>query len=71
MNLGIATERTKGIAELEPMVEFRKGVELLKNEYPQKSLVKLRRAFESDQHNSYYISFLGLHVTHTEQIQNP
>jgi hypothetical protein len=71
MNLGIATERTKGTAELEPMVEFREGVELLKNEYPQKALVKLRRAFDSDRHNAYYISFLGLHVTHSEQIQNP
>jgi tetratricopeptide (TPR) repeat protein len=54
-------------AEPEHMVEFREGVELLKNEYPEKALVKLRRAFESDKHNPYYISFLGLSIARAEQ----
>src|SRR6267378_4450617 len=67
MNLGFATERTKGAAELDPMVEFRKGVELLKNEYPQKALVKLRYAFECDKHNPYYISFLGLSIARAQR----
>ncbi len=64
MNLGFATEST---AELNPMDEFRKGVEFLKNEYPQKALVRLRRAFESDKHNAYYSSFLGLAIARAQR----
>jgi tetratricopeptide (TPR) repeat protein len=67
MNIGFATEKTKGTTELDPMVEFKKGVELLKNEYPQKALVRLRYAFESDQHNPYYISFLGLAIARAQR----
>jgi len=66
MSLGLATTVTKG-TEPDPMVEFREGVELLKNEYPEKALVKLRRAFESDKRNPYYISFLGLSIARAEQ----
>jgi tetratricopeptide (TPR) repeat protein len=60
MKPGLATERTEGTAELDPMVDFKEGIELLKNEYPQKALVRFRRAFECEKHNPYYISFLGL-----------
>jgi len=66
MSLGLATTVTKG-TEPDHMVEFREGVELLKNEYPEKALVKLRRAFESDKRNPYYISFLGLSIARAEQ----
>jgi Flp pilus assembly protein TadD len=48
------------------MVEFREGVELLKNEYPQKALVRLQRAFESDKQNAYYSSFLGLAIARAQ-----
>jgi len=34
------------------------GLELLKNEYPQKALVRLRRAFESDKHKPTIVRFL-------------
>jgi tetratricopeptide (TPR) repeat protein len=67
MNLGIATERTKETVELDPIVEFREGVELLKNEYPEKALVKLQRAFECDKHNPYFISFLGLSIARAQR----
>ncbi len=67
MNLGFATERITGTVELDPVDEFRKGVELLKNEYPQKALVNLKRAFESDKHNAYYSSFLGLAIARAER----
>ena len=67
MNLGFAKELTTDTAELDPMDEFRKGVELLKNEYPQKALVSLRRAFESDKQNAYYSSFLGLAIARGER----
>src|SRR5258706_10987327 len=66
MTLGLVTERTTG-TEPDHMVEFREGVELLKNEYPEKALLKLRRAFESDKRNPYYISFLGLSMARAEQ----
>jgi tetratricopeptide (TPR) repeat protein len=66
MTLGLVTDRTKG-TEPDHMVEFREGVELLKNEYPEKALLKLRRAFESDKRNPYYISFLGLSIARAEQ----
>ena len=65
MTLG-HTESTKD-PEPDHMVEFREGVELLKNEYPGKALVKLRSAFESDTRNPYYISFLGLSIARAEQ----
>lgn len=66
MSLGLATTVSKG-ADPDPMVEFKEGVELLKNEYPEKALVKLRRAFESDNRNPYYISFLGLSIARADQ----
>lgn len=67
MSLGLVTERTKDPAQIDPMVEFRKGVELLKNEYPQKALVSLSRAYESDKHNAYYSSFLGLAIARAQR----
>ena len=51
----------------DPVFEFREGIKLLKNEYPQKALVRLKRAFESDQHNVYYISFLGLAIARAQR----
>jgi tetratricopeptide (TPR) repeat protein len=67
MNLGFVTEKTADTVEFDPMDEFRKGVEFLKNEYPQKALVRLRRAFESDKHNAYYSSFLGLAIARAQR----
>jgi predicted O-linked N-acetylglucosamine transferase (SPINDLY family) len=49
------------------MVEFREGVEFLKNEYPEKALAKLKAAFEKDRKNPYFISFLGLAIGRSEQ----
>src|SRR2546421_9414883 len=66
MNLGFGKETAKGTTELDPMAEFREGIELLKNEYPQKALVRLRRAFECDKHNPYYLSFLGLAIARAQ-----
>jgi len=60
MNLRCAPERTKGTVELDPIVEFSQGVELLKNECAQKALVRLRRAFECKNHSPYYVSLHGL-----------
>jgi tetratricopeptide (TPR) repeat protein len=67
MRFGFATEKTQGTSEQDSMAEFRRGVELLKSEYPQKALVRFRRAFESDKHNPYYISFLGLSIARAQR----
>jgi tetratricopeptide (TPR) repeat protein len=68
MSVGLVTEMTKGAdPDHDHKVDFREGVGLLKNQYPEKALVKLRRAFESDKHNPYYISFLGLSIARAEQ----
>jgi len=67
MNVVSITEKPTGAVELNAMDEFRKGVELLKNEYPQKALVKLWRAFESDKRNAYYSSFLGLALARAQR----
>jgi tetratricopeptide (TPR) repeat protein len=67
MNLGLAAERTASTAELDPMEAFKKGVELLKNGYPQKALLRLRRAYENDKHNAYYSSFLRLAIARAQR----
>jgi len=41
------------------------GLELLKNEYPQKALVRLRRAFESG--STMPTTFLGLAITRAQR----
>jgi Flp pilus assembly protein TadD len=62
MNVGSATTQ-----EVDPTVDFREGIKLLKNEYPQKALVRFKRAFERDKHNAYYISFLGLAIARAQR----
>jgi hypothetical protein len=66
MNI-VSAQQTGSAAELNPMTEFREGVELLKNEYPQKALAKLRRAYECDKHNPYFMSFLGLSIARAQR----
>ena len=66
MNPGLATETTNDTS-LDPFTAFKEGVEVLKNQYPEKALPKLKRAFDSDKHNPYYISFLGLCVARAQR----
>lgn len=54
-------------AALDPIAEFREGVAHLKAGYPQKALVCLRHAFETEKHNPFYLSFLGLAIAHAER----
>jgi tetratricopeptide (TPR) repeat protein len=67
VNFGLPTKSAKGIAELDPVAEFRQGVTLLKNGYFKEALGCLRHAFESDRHNPYYLSFLGLSIARAER----
>src|SRR5215470_17093665 len=46
--------------ELDPVLEFTRGVELLKNGYAGRALECLKRAVECDSRNPYYLSFCGL-----------
>jgi tetratricopeptide (TPR) repeat protein len=66
MNIISAKQDIEGV-EINPMTEFREGVELLKNEYPQKALVRLQRAYECDKHNPYFMSFLGLSIARAQR----
>ena len=66
MSIVSAKQSPAAEAELNPMTEFREGVQLLKNEYPQKALVRLRRAYECDKHNPYFMSFLGLSMARAQ-----
>lgn len=66
MALKVLTEKTEDSVPGH-MLEFREGLELLKNEYPAKAVEKLRQAFENDRRNPYYISFLGLSIARAEQ----
>jgi tetratricopeptide (TPR) repeat protein len=50
-----------------PIADFKEGVALLKNGYPQMALSRLRRAFECEKGNPYYLSFLGLSVARAER----
>lgn len=53
--------------DVDALAEFKEGVALLKNGYPQKALVRLRRAFESEKQNPFYQSFLGLSIARAER----
>ena len=66
MSLEFATEKTQRMVD-DPLADFREGVDLLKNDYPEKAVVRLKRAFESDKYNPFYISFLGLAIARAEQ----
>ena len=69
MSLGSVSNIAKDQSP-EHMVEFREAMEALKNEYPDKAVVKLRRALDTDKDNPYYISFLGLSIARAEKNWN-
>jgi tetratricopeptide (TPR) repeat protein len=55
------------VIEIDAVAEFKEGVAFLQNGYPQKALVCLRRAFESEKQNPFYLSFLGLSIARAER----
>lgn len=60
-------EKAKSPTEPDPVADFKEGLAMLKNGYPQKAVVRLRRAFESEKSNPYYLSFLGLSIARAER----
>ena len=58
---------TEKLKEHDPVADFKEGVAMLKNGYAQSALVPLRRAFECEKRNPYYLSFLGLSIARAER----
>jgi Flp pilus assembly protein TadD len=61
------TEKLKSMTEHDPVADFKEGVAMLKNGYAQTALAPLRRAFECEKRNPYYLSFLGLAIARGER----
>ena len=54
------------MVDIDALAEFKHGVALLNNGYPELALVRLRRAFECERQNPFYLSFLGLSIARAE-----
>jgi Flp pilus assembly protein TadD len=63
----LMSEKVLSPTKLDPVADFKEGVALLKNGYAQAALVPLRRAFECEKRNPYYLSFLGLSIARAER----
>ena len=61
------TEKVLSPTKSDPVADFKEGVALLKNGYAQAALIPLRRAFECEKRNPYYLSFLGLSIARAER----
>jgi Flp pilus assembly protein TadD len=67
MNTVSAVAKAESTGELNLTDEFTQGVKHLKNGYPKKAIIHFRRAFECENHNPYYLSFLGLSLAYAER----
>ena len=61
------TEKVLSATKPDAIADFKEGVSLLKNGYAQRALGRLRRAFECERRNPYYLSFLGLCIARAER----
>lgn len=61
------TEKVMSQPRVDPVADFKEGVALLKNGYASAALPLLRRAFECEKRNPYYLSFLGLSIARAER----
>jgi tetratricopeptide (TPR) repeat protein len=55
------------MVDIDALTEFKHGVALLNNGYPELALIRLQRAFECERQNPYYVSFLGLSIARAER----
>ncbi len=53
-------------SDAEAMREFKKGLQLIANQYPAKAYAHIKRAAQLEQNNPYFISYLGLLTASTE-----
>ena len=55
------------MVDVNALYEFKHGVALLNNGNPDLALVHLRRAFECERQNPFYLSYLGLAIARAER----
>ncbi len=55
------------MVDTDALNEFKHGVALLNHGSPELALVHLRRAFECERQNPFYLSFLGLSIARAER----
>ena len=48
------------------LADFKQGIALLRKGQPSEALEYLRRAFELEQHNPYYLSFMGVSLARAQ-----
>lgn len=53
------------------LTEFKHGVRLLRDALPHNALAHFRKAVELDQHNPYYISFVGVSLARAQRKWEP
>ena len=53
------------------LIEFKQGVRMLCDSHPQNALEHFRKAVDLDQHNPYYISFVGVSLARAERKWEP
>src|ERR1700721_1068766 len=61
------TEKVLSATKPDAIADFKEGVSLLKNGYAQRALPRLRKAFECEKRNPYYLSFLGLCIARADR----
>jgi len=61
------SEKVENLTKPDPVADFKEGIDLLKSGYPQRALVRFRRAFECEEQNPYYLSFFGLSMARAER----
>jgi tetratricopeptide (TPR) repeat protein len=67
MSFGLSTEAATSTTEVDPVANFKQGIKLLKDGYPQKALALFQLSFECEKHNPYYLSYLGLSIARAER----
>ncbi len=53
-------------SDAEAMREFKKGLQLIANQYPVKAYTHIRRAADLERNNPYFLSYLGLLTASTQ-----
>ena len=53
------------------LTEFKQGVRMLRDSHPHNALEHFRKAVDLDQHNPYYISFVGVSLARAERNWEP
>ena len=55
------------MVDIDALSDFKHGIALLNKGCPELALVCLRRAFECERQNPFYLSFLGLSIARAER----